>query len=228
MFAVFMVITGLALNHSHQLGLDQRHISQAPLLSWYGLDEPGQMSSFAVGEFWVTFAGSRLYLDNINVATTSDGIGAVNYGDWVIAAGKEELLLLNRDGVLIERLPWGSADTGPIEAIGRFENGAIVVVSTGQLWLADSELLNWEPIEAQVTTPSWSTGGHAPAAMQRAIVRDYQGSSLSLEQFLLDIHSGRIFGTPGVLVYDLVALTLGFLALSGLLLWLRGQRNGRP
>jgi len=44
---------------------------------------------------------------------------------------------------------------------------------------------------------------------------------------LLDLHSGRIFGPVGVLVYDLLALTLGFLAISGLVLWFRGRRNGK-
>ncbi len=48
-----------------------------------------------------------------------------------------------------------------------------------------------------------------------------------MERVLLDLHSGRIFGPVGVLVYDLLALALGFLSISGLLLWFRGRRNGK-
>jgi len=47
-----------------------------------------------------------------------------------------------------------------------------------------------------------------------------------MERLLLDFHSGRIFGPVGVLVYDLLALAVGFMAISGLVLWFRGRRNG--
>ena len=49
---------------------------------------------------------------------------------------------------------------------------------------------------------------------------------MSLERLLLDLHSGRFFGSAGVLVYDVLALAIGFLAISGLILWIRGRRNG--
>jgi hypothetical protein len=226
-FVVLIVISGLVLNHTHKLGLDKYHISHPSLLSWYGLKEPGQLQSFAVGKHWLTFAGSQLYLDDNSVAVVSGGVGAVRNGDWLIAAGSDELLLLNLDGELIERQPWGHPEAGKINALGRFENGAIVVRSADELWLADSDFLEWKKLEAGVTPPHWSSRGIAPAVMQQNIVRQYQGSGLSLERLLLDIHSGRIFGTTGMILYDLVALTLGLLALSGLLLWVRGQRNGR-
>ena len=62
--------------------------------------------------------------------------------------------------------------------------------------------------------------------MRQAIVRHYRGNGMSLERILLDSHSGRIFGTAGVIIYDILALAVGFLAISGLVLWLRGRRNG--
>jgi uncharacterized iron-regulated membrane protein len=48
-----------------------------------------------------------------------------------------------------------------------------------------------------------------------------------MEQLFLDLHSGRIFGTAGTLIYDLLALVVGFLAISGVVLWFRGLRNGK-
>ena len=62
--------------------------------------------------------------------------------------------------------------------------------------------------------------------MRQNILRQYRGHGLSLERLLLDFHSGRIFGPAGVVIYDLLALVLGFLAISGLVLFLRGRRNG--
>lgn len=226
-FVVFIVLSGLALNHSHQLGLDQQRVAPSFLLRWYGLGEPTRLQSFAVGEQWLSFAGSQLYLNGANVATTSDGVGAVASGDWLVAAGSEELLLLNRDGGLIERQPWDQPGAGLIEAIGRLDTGSLVVKSAGQTWLADAELLEWKRLEPAPDTALWATSQAAPAAIQKAILQQYQGEGLSLERLLLDVHSGRIFGPAGIIVYDLLALALGALVLSGLVLWWRGRRNGQ-
>jgi len=226
-FAIFMIASGLVLNHSNQLGLDQHHVSQSLLLRWYGLSEPKKLQSFAVGDQWLTFAGAQLYLDDKHVTATSNGVGAVASGEWLVAASADELLLLERNGSLIERLPWGPPGAGSIVAVGRAGNGAVVVKAAGQLWLSDKDLLDWQALEAPPAKPMWSSSELAPETLRQEILQQYRGQGLSLERLLLDTHSGRIFGTAGLLVYDLLALALGFLALSGLILWVRGRRNGQ-
>ena len=226
-FTIFMVLSGLAINHSNGLGLGQRHVSQSYLLSWYGLDEPEHIHSFAAGSDWLSFAGSQLYLNDNFVTSISNGIGAVFNGDMLVAAGSNELLLLGHDGALIERQSWGPPGAGLIESIGVLADGVVVVKSSSQLWLADAELLNWQRSEDASAAPAWSSSGLLPEAFQQAITRHYRGDGLSMERLLLDFHSGRIFGPIGVLVYDLLALAVGFLAISGLVLWLRGRRNGQ-
>ncbi len=226
-FVLFLVISGLGLNHAHQLGLDQRHVAPRWLLHWYGLGEPEQLISFAVGDRWLSFAGSQLYLDDHPVATASRGVGAISFGDWLVAAGEEELLLLDRDGKLVEKLPWKPIGAGPVEAVGNAENGFVVVESAGKVWLADDELLHWSALEAPLAGTVWSTAEAPPVAVRQAILRQYSGKGLSLERLLLDVHSGRIFGWVGLLVYDLLALILGFSALSGLVLWWRTRGNGQ-
>ena len=227
LFVVFMVLSGLAINHSNGLGLDQRHVSQPFLLSWYGLGVPETIQSYRAGDDWVSFAGSQLYLNDKPVSTVSGGVGAVFNGDMLIAAGSDELLLLNPDGELIERLPWGPPGSEPIESIGILASEIVVVKSASQLWLADAQLLNWQQADHSVADPQWSFSGLVPDALQQSITKHYRGDGLSLERLLLDFHSGRIFGSLGVLVYDLLALAVGFLAISGLVLWLRGRQNGK-
>jgi hypothetical protein len=226
-FVLFMVMSGLAINHSNDFGLDQRHLSQPLLLDWYGLDGPENIQSFPAGNAWLSFAGSRLFLNDKPVATVSNGRGAVLNGEMLIAAGSDELLLLDPEGNLIERLPWGPAGAGPIDSLGLLKNARIVVASAGQLWLADKDVLSWQRDTDAGVSPSWATPATAPAAIQQGITRQYRGTGPSLERFLLDLHSGRFFGPAGVLIYDLMALAIAFLAISGLLLWVRGRRNGR-
>jgi len=226
-FVIFMVLSGLAINHSNGLGLDQRHVSPPFLLSWYGLGEPEHIHSFATGSDWLSFAGSQLYLNGNFVSSVSNGVGAVFNGNMLIAAGRDELLLIDRDGKLIERLPWDPSDTGLIESIGLLEDGIVVVKTVDQLWLADAELLSWKRAENSIASPAWSLPEPTPDTLNKTITRQYRGDGLSLERLLLDFHSGRIFGSLGILVYDLLALVVGFLAISGLVLWLRGRRNGQ-
>lgn len=232
LFVVFLVITGLILNHAHQLGLDQQHVSPRWLLRWYGMGDAEASRNFAADGQWLSFAGSQLYLDGKAVTTVTRGVGAVEYGDWLVAAGEKELLLLNRGGELIERLPWEFSGGAGIEAIGHDKNGALVVKSRGKAWVADGELLNWFEPTGLVPAVKWSSPEDAPAHLQQAIASHYRGKGPSLERLLLDLHSGRIFGRLGMLVYDLLALVLGFSALSGLVLWWRtrgnGKSNGRP
>ena len=226
-FVIFMVVSGIAINHSNDIGFDQKAVSQPLLLSWYGLNEPQSIYSFAVAEHWLSVAGSQLYLDGESVSTLSNGVGAVSTGQFLVVAGSKELLLLDMDGRLIERSRWDQPGAGNIEAIGVLADGAVVVRSMQNIWLADPDLLNWMQVR-DTSDPVWSSSNAAPTEIQKAIAQHFRGDKLDFEQVLLDIHSGRIFGTPGVLIYDLLALAVGFLAISGVILWVRGKRNGKP
>ena len=226
-FVIFMVISGLLLNHSNDLGLDKRHVSRPFVLDWYGLGGPEQIYSFVVGDEWLSIAGSQIYLNDSNAATLASGVGAVLSGDMLIVAGYEELLLLSRAGDLIERQAWNQSQNGAIESIGLINDSSVVVKTTKALWVADAQLLNWQSHEELEESPAWSIAVSTPPALQQGIENKYRGDGPSLERLLLDLHSGRVFGTIGIVVYDLLALALGFLAVSGLILWVRGRRNGK-
>jgi len=226
-FVLFIVLSGIAINHSNSLGLDRKHVSQSFLLDWYGLGAPDRLISFDCGGAWLSFAGAQLYLDEKPVAAVSGGVGAVCSGGLLIAAGSDELLLLDRDGNLVERQPWSTVDNAKIESIGLAAGGGVLVKSGGRLWEADTELLSWQLGDDSAANPRWATPAPTPGDLRQAISQSYRGQGPSLEQVLLDLHSGRIFGTAGVVVYDLLALALGFLAFSGFVLWLRSRRNGK-
>ena len=226
-FILFMVLSGIVINHSNDFGLDQRHVDQPFLLDWYGLGAPEDIRSFAVGNRWISFAGSQLFLDDTLVSTVSGGIGAVASGEMLVAASSDELLLLDTAGQLIERVAWSQPGAGPIESIGLSSDGNVAIRSSDQLWLADAELLTWQLAGNSDATPAWSSAQAIPDDLGQAITRQYRGDGLSVQRVLLDLHSGRAFGRVGVFVYDLLALIAGFLAVSGLILWWRAQRNGK-
>lgn len=227
LFVVFMVISGLALNHAATLGLARHHVSSTGLLDWYGVKGPEQIRSYKANEHWVSFAGSQLYFDDKVVTTLTGGIGAVTTGSFIVVAGARELVLLDTRGHLVERVAWGGDQQDVIEAVGKSREGPVLIRSAGQLWVTDADLLDWEPLTAALSPPQWSLSVTGPDDFQQVIARHYRGQGLNLERILLDLHSGRIFGRTGVLVYDLLALAIGFLAISGLWLWFRTRRNGK-
>lgn len=224
-FVLFMVLSGMLINHADGLGLDQRHVSNPYLLELYGINAPGNIRSFRLDEDWVSLAGSQLYFNELDVTTVAGGIGAVVNEQWIIVAGRDELLLLDQMGRLVERISWQQA--GVVESIGVAGNGRLAVKTTAGLWLTDQELLAWQRADGDHEPVQWSSPSPAPEALQQAIVRHYRGERLNLERVLLDFHSGRVFGPVGLLVYDLLALAIAFLALSGLVLWFRNRRNGK-
>ncbi|MCP4045097.1 MAG: PepSY domain-containing protein [Gammaproteobacteria bacterium] len=226
-FVLFMVLSGIVINHSNGLGLDQRHVSQSLLLDWYGLDAPERIRGFSVGDDWVIYAGSQVFLNKMPVSTISGGVGAVFNHQMLIAAGSDELLLLDAKGQLIERQPWGPSGTGPIESIGLLPDATVVVKSTGQFWLADADLLGWKPSERIDKDVTWSTPETAPLTLIESVTEQYRGGGPSVERLLLDLHSGRVFGPIGVFVYDLLALVVGLLSISGLVMWFKNKRNGK-
>ena len=226
-YVLFIVLSGIAINHSNDLGLDRKHASQAFLLDWYGLGAPGELLSFEAGGDRLSFAGSQLFLNERPVAAVSGGVGAVSSGALLIAAGSDELLLLDDDGDLVERQAWANVDAAPIESIGLDGSGGVLVRSGGRVWSADAELLSWQSGDGATANARWATPAPVPDELRQTINQSYRGQGPSLERVLLDLHSGRIFGTVGVIVYDLLALALGFLAFSGLVLWWRSRRNGK-
>ena len=86
----------------------------------------------------------------------------------------------------------------------------------------------WAPCPVQqdvvIRHSQWSGLSAPPKQLTTSIIDGYQGQEITWERIVLDLHSGRIAGDIGVLIMDLAALFLGYLALSGA--WLYWRRRG--
>ena len=69
--------------------------------------------------------------------------------------------------------------------------------------------------------PEWIKPEQVSEQIKSAAIQRYQSQHLTLERIFVDAHSGRILGTLGVLLMDLVAIILVLLSISGLYIWLR-------
>lgn len=196
-FVLFLAITGIALNHSGDLGLDRKTISWSWLLEAYGMGAPEPYAGMtAIGELLVVGDGERAHV--------------------LLASGE-----------LVESLDLGSVLPGAIERVGRAAGRAVLQsdgalfrsdaeITSFEPWAAGAAShVEWSP-EVQPDAPGLES-----------IDTAWRGHGLTIERVLLDLHSGRILSLGGRLLLDVIALGLIVLSISGLVLARRRNGNGR-
>jgi hypothetical protein len=223
LLAVLLSITGVMLNHTEQLKLDQRQVHHRWLLGWYGIN-PVEGRFFRIGEQWLSQRGEQLYLDSTELPFpfNEELIGAVRLSGMTVAAGHSSLLLLTPDGQLIERLNTLDGIPNTIHAIAADAADHILLQTETGIHSGDLMSDDWREKE---TTANWSHAEAPPEELEQVLSKDYPGASLPLERIILDLHSGRLFGDWGSYVMDTAAVLLLFNAASGILIWWRRRQQ---
>lgn len=220
LLVVVLSVTGLALNHTDRLGLDERYVTWEWLLDWYGIEAPAEAVSYVAGDSRITLMGDRLYADrkmlsghfsSLQGAVVADGFLAVAVGDAI--------LVLTPDGQLVDRLGAESGVPAGIETIGVGDAGRIFVGTGESVYGAGMDALDWRSEPDPLGEIRWAAADAADKALLDDLRKDFRGRIVPLERILLDLHSGRIAGQVGVLVMDVAAVLLLVLALTGSWLW---------
>lgn len=225
-FVILLSVTGLALNHTEELGLDSTHVKSALLLDWYGVHAPEHMTSYQAGPHTITATGNHLYW-NATELTGLQGplIGALVYTDLVIVAVPGKLLLFSLEGELVEQLDGAAGVPAGMQAIGITPDSGLAIQAAHGYYRTSAEFLKWQ--ETQSLDASWASATEASEDLSMALQTAYRGTGLSLERVMLDLHSGRILGNAGVYLVDAAAILFLLLAMSGVWLWTRRRRSAR-
>ncbi|MCZ6711102.1 MAG: PepSY domain-containing protein [Gammaproteobacteria bacterium] len=214
---VYLLVTGVGLQFSSELGLGQRHVSATWILDWYGLEAPEVV--FKSDD--VAQVGDRLFLDGRFIATMSDLAGTVQLPEFTLVAGSHELLVVYRDaGRSVERTHM----TGAVNRLGTWQGRPYLDTDQGLL-TADALLINWRPAEAPPGGINWAVKLVVVGSEAASYRNAFRIRMLTIERWLQDLHSGRFFGLIGVLIIDLATALLLVLAGTGLLLWWRFRRG---
>ena len=226
LFVLLLGVSGIALNHASDWGLDRRHLDWPWLLEAYGIQAPAPAASFADGGLRVTLLGERLFLDDAEIAQDVAALAGIATLDPLVLVGTNDALyVLTTAGELVEAIDAAGGVPGPIDRVGR-DGGRAVVESGGTLYRSDPDMTQFEHWAAgQEDDLQWSAPTPPAAAELEVLQTLYRGRGLTVERVLADVHSGRIFATAGTLVMDAVALFMIVLSLSGLVLWLQHSRR---
>ncbi|MEP5567227.1 MAG: PepSY domain-containing protein [Halioglobus sp.] len=215
---IWLALSGIALNHSADWGLDQ--IAGPELLQSVYSGDTIEFTSYRAGDVWVSHnGGSTLYVQGKELGYCSQPfVGAVEFDGELVAACGDQLLLMTPAAELIESIDIAyDLETMPT-SIGISEAGIWLRGEEG-IYLADLSSLIFDSAPHAKESIAWASPGLHGKEIQVLLEQASFGSGVSLTQMLLDLHSGRFFGKMGTLGMDVVAIVLILLATSGVWVW---------
>ncbi len=220
LLVLLLAVTGIALNHTETLRLDEHRLNNTWLLNWYGIKALEIGQTYQINQQHITQVGHHIYIDSQIVAGAEGklnaAIGLPNLGLLLI---DNTLLLITPTGDIIDRLSADDGLPGAVQRLGASPGGPVIQVDH-KTYQTNHELLEWRAFEQDTqATIQWSKPSLLPKTLAALINQQSTGEGLPLERVVLDLHSGRLFGHFGVWVMDIAALLMGLLALSGIWIW---------
>lgn len=216
-----LVGTGIALNHTQELGLGETEVSLPAITAWYGLRPSVPESGFKSGDTWLVASGGRWRLGASLLGDRRPApVGIVSFGAWRCIAAADALYILQSDGRLVDRIGRDGLPAVPIQAIG--VTAGAIALRAGNAVYASTDALEWKRYSN--TDVAWSKAEPLPPAVRAQSAAGF-APSLPAERLVRDIHSGRILGRLGPYVVDAVACLLSVLSLTGAWMYLRSSKQ---
>jgi hypothetical protein len=219
LFLIHLAITGMLLNHSEDLNLDESYLSGRWLLGQYNLSVPEAEEVFVIDDLVISKYGPQVFLGATPVFKSNNPIlGVIKNNGIIILAFQDRLVLLTLNGILIEKMGQEVGVPPFINKIGILKDN-IYINANDQLWKGNYSMENWSLTKN--TDINWSQQRKMPEKSQKVLKQYFTGQGVSLEQFILDLHNGKIIRYFGKELLDIVGLLLLILSVSGFWIWLK-------
>jgi hypothetical protein len=221
-FLIHLSITGIFLNHTEDLGLDEKYTDSPMILALYNIPMPNKEESFSINNHFISRFGNQVFLNNQPVfKSEAPVIGAVILNQMLFIAIENELVLLTEEGELIEKLTTANGVPAKIQKLGVL-NSLLFLKTSNQVWESDDEGQEWR--ESDSSFNEWSNEVVMPDEKTQQVESYFLGKGVSLEQFFLDLHNGNIIKGFGKWLLDIIAIFLLLISISGVWIWLRKKR----
>ena len=221
-FLIHLSITGIFLNHTEDLGLDEKYTASPMILALYNISMPSQEESFLVDNIFISRFGDQVFMGNQPIIKSENPIiGAALSNQVLFIAFPNEMVLLTQEGKLIERISSTAELPENIQKLGVSED--ILYLKTSDLvWQSSDQAQAWELSDSDFN--DWSNEVVIPDQQTKQIEMYFSGKGVSLEQFFLDLHNGNIIKGFGKWLLDIIAIFLLLLSISGIWIWLKKRR----
>ena len=133
-FLIHLSITGIFLNHTEDLGLDEKYTASPMILALYNISMPSQEESFLVDSIFISRFGDQVFMDNQPIIKSESPIMGAAFSNQILAiALANEMVLLTQEGELIERISSTAELPENIQKLGVSE-GILYLKTPNQLW----------------------------------------------------------------------------------------------
>jgi len=212
-----LAITGIMLNHTESLKLDESAVESELLLDWYGVNPQGTPLNYSIENIWVSQWNQQVFYKGDSIFTHNEKLAGIALLDDMIAlALGQDILLIDTGGEVIELMK--GTTVSPIVQIGIAGRKVALLDEDKNFYLSDPQLSRWEK-QASVET-QWSSLSRTNEAQISQLKHSYRGQGLNLERVILDLHSGRIFNDRwGIYIMDASAILMMLLSISGFWVW---------
>ena len=225
LFLLSLSITGLALNHTEWLKLDQVQIKNSFILSRYGMANGTSIQAYRINESdTLAHLDGQLFYNAAPLTTGSQPLGIITGDPICVIATDTQLIYLTSHGELIEAVQSSQLPYTTLTAVGTTTDERPVLISADGNWTPDPDWLEFDRYQFAYNVNPLTTI-ELNEADTDALLEAFQGGGVSLYRVLLDLHSGRLFGWGGRTAMDLSAIAIIILIISGIGGWLRKSRR---
>ncbi|MGJ8649391.1 MAG: PepSY domain-containing protein [Opitutaceae bacterium] len=225
LFLLVLSVTGLLLNHTERLGLDDITIRNSMILDRYGMAAGNEITAYRIHESnTIAHLDGQLFYNGEPLIQASAPIDIIKDGITTVVATADALIYFTPDGQLIEKVSNSQLPYATLSAVGITARGKAVLVAESGAWTADENWLEFQKYDGGYNVIPMLQIELDDEAAQK-ILDNFQGGGVSLYRVLLDLHSGRLFGWGGRTLMDLSAVAIILLITSGIGGWLRKSRR---
>lgn len=228
LFIIWLAASGVLLTRSNELGFDAVRVDWPWLMSLYGLHAEPPQVGFSAGGHWLTSTSEFTIIDTKPLAEGIAGVVGIAAGNdpahpMLFVAAADSLVLLTPEGERVDEL---RAPILPISSIRRI---GIVNGPRGNIAIQDFDAYQsgdggetWKPVAP--ADVRWSSPVSLPEDL-RAQITPYARPRVIVEQLLIDLHTGRLFGPVGAWIITIIGFAALWLAGSGVWMWWRIKQN---
>jgi hypothetical protein len=237
LFAFFFMgwlgISGFLLNQSADWGLDAIRVKAAPIMAMYGLYPQLPENAYYDGSNWLVTTTENSVLSGHRLAQQVPsplGMVAVGKGseELLYIATDDSIVIFDNQGQRIEELSGYMLPAGHIRRLGELSmNGKDYVAIQGESVYATADGFSWQPVDDPEAAISWSEASEITDEVRSKSLA-YARPTVALEQLLIDLHSGRLFGKLGSWLINFVGIASVFLSITGIWMYWRTQSRRRP
>lgn len=226
LFLIWLGSSGAILSRSDQFGFDAMRVRWDWLTAWYGLSAEAPRMGFEAHGHWMAATRESTLLDaRVVEPRIPPPVGFVPLagmiGRQLVIGTTESLVIVGEDGVRVDELRAPILPVASLRRIGTTADGGIAVQDFDAFESRDGGN-TWVAVLPQ--SVNWSQPAPLPSAQRKAI-EQFAKPSVLVEQVLIDLHSGRLFGPIGAWIITLVGVLALGLSISGVWSWWRIRQS---